>query len=336
MTKSNQKSIFRWVTFGCGGLFFFGFIGFSCLATAMTAVSDNLHLAGAPLNRDFIEVHQQGSDPLAGKLVSIQLSGPILESDSNALYGKGIATELMGMLDTAQKDESVKGVLVWIDSPGGSVTDSDLLLNRLKELAAKKPVLFLMDDMCASGCIYSAVGATEIWSHPTTVTGSIGVIIQGINFSEFLTRHGIQDRSITSGTHKAMLSPTRPENKESTQIMQTIVDQMYERFVMLVAENRNLPLNDVKAFSDGRLLTASQAKDVGLIDAIGQEKDALARLKELANAPEEIQIVRYVRQPSFYDLLQQMSPRPSMEAAVYQQLATWPKVMLMPQTQLIP
>lgn len=330
MTDNNRTPLFRWLTMGCGTLLVFGFVGFSCMTTAVAALSDNLQLANGQIGRPFVEVHQQGNRISTDKLVSIRLSGAILENDSNALYGQGIASELMEMLEAAIEDTTVKGILVSLDSPGGSVTDSDLLLHQVKKLAASKPVIFLMDDICASGCVYTAIGATEVWALPTTVTGSIGVVIQGINVHEFLSRHGIRDRSITSGEHKAMMSPTRPENKESTQIMQTIVNEMYDRFVTLVSEERKLPPDDVRTFADGRLLTAKQAKEVGLIDSIGRQDEALARLRVLANVTDDIQVVRYIRQPTFYDFLQQMVPPKPVEAAVVKQLLLGPKVMLMP------
>jgi protease IV len=331
MTEKKPARGFLYIVSGCAVSFvIFSFIGVSCASLALGAVSDNAGFSTFAQTSPVVEVLQKGSSQSPQKIALIKLSGTLIGNGASGLYSNGISQQLEDMLKLAKDDPMVAGVLLWVDSPGGSVTDSDIILEKIKTVAKEKPVLFLMDDICASGCVYAAIGATEIWALPTTITGSIGVIIQGLNVSEFLNRHGIQDHSITSGKHKALLSPTRPVNEESTKIVQGIVDSMYARFVSLIEQNRNLSMEAIKLFADGRIFTADQAKEFQLIDEVGTYEAALQRLQEMANTPSDVQIVRYKHQPTIYEFLQQNLSGGSFEAEMVQYLSVWPRVMLLP------
>ena len=145
--------------------------------------------------------------------------------------------------------------------------------------------------MCASGGYYISAGADEIFAEPTTITGSIGVILGGLNYSEFLRRYGVHDVSITSGPNKALLNSQGPVEKEHLKILQSTVDDMYKRFVGIVAKGRKLSLKTIKAknIADGRIFTSSQAKKLGLVDDIAYLDEVIDHArKKIGQADAEV------------------------------------------------
>jgi protease-4 len=260
------------------------------------------------------------------RLVRIPARGLLLEGGGPMGEGPGITRPLLDMLSQAERDPRVEGVLLELDTPGGSVTDSDLLHERVKALRGKgKRVHVLMGDLCASGGVYVAVAAERIQALPTAVTGSVGVVISAVNFSGLMERHGVQDTSVVSGPNKALLSPTRPVDPEHQRILQGIVDAMYARFVKLVAEGRGLAVERVQAFADGRLLTADQALAFGLIDAVGYADAALDALREAAGGG-PYEVVRYEVEPTLIDLLKARAAAPEPRS-VLGSLARPPRAM---------
>jgi protease-4 len=238
----------------------------------------------------------------------------LIEGSSGMGDGPGLTGPLREMLERAAEDTRVAGVLIELDTPGGSVTDSDLLHAQMGKLRdAGKKVHVLMGDLCASGGVYLAVGAERVQALPTTVTGSIGVMISGLNVAGLMARYGVEDTSVTSGPNKAMMSPTRAVEPEHQRILQGIVDAMYDRFVKLVSEGRKLPLERVKAFADGRLLTADEALAAGLVDAVGYADAAMDALREAAGEG-PFEVVRYDVEPSLFELLKARAAPPEPNA----------------------
>lgn len=249
--------------------------------------------------------------PGAKKLVIIDIRGPLMRSGG---FG-GATDDTLRMLERALDDEAVVGVLLRVDTPGGSVTDADLIhhqIGRLKK--TKRKVLVHMGDLCASGGYYLAAAADEIWALPTTVTGSIGVIISNIEVGGLLERFGVRDDSIASGRNKQLLSPFHPLTPEQRGLLQGIVDAMYQRFLEVVAEGRGIEVDAFRHLADGRVLTARTAEEAGLIDTIGYPEDALSRLKSMAGE-EVYHVVRYRSAPGLSDLLgvRAEAPRPLVE-----------------------
>jgi protease-4 len=244
------------------------------------------------------------------KIVEIPVRGAIIE-ESSSLSTTADSQTLVAQLQKALKDPQVKGVLIQANSPGGSVTASDKVYQAVVALReAKKPVVVLMHDTCASGCVYLAAPANLIVAHPTTVTGSIGVMMMTLNISKFLDHHGIQGVTITSKENKALLSPLQPIQPEHKQIVKVIIDEMFERFVGIVSKWRNIPKDDLLKFADGRIFIAAKAKDYKLIDAIGYRKDALKSLKELAKI-KDARIVTYRRQVGWSDIFRSYAQLPN-------------------------
>ena len=213
-----------------------------------------------------------------------------------------LSGDLHAALDFIEADDTVLGVLLRLDTPGGSVTDADLLhhrVGRLKDRGVK--VLTQMGDLCASGGVYLASVADEIWALPTSVTGSIGVIINTLNFSALMAQLGVADTSVTSGEHKQLLSPTQPPSEADRAILQQIVDQMHQRFIKVVAEGRGWPVERVAPLADGRIFSADQAMEVGLVDAIGYPEAAQERLLSMVGRG-PLRVVKIRPQRSLLDL----------------------------------
>ncbi len=199
-------------------------------------------------------------------------------------------------LEQAKKDGAVKAVIFSVDSPGGTIAASDEILHifeKFKKETGKKVVVH-MGAVCASGGYYVSSGADAIVAGPTTITGSIGVILQTFNVSETLDLLKIKNVTIKAGTNKDLLNPFRPLNEEHVRIIQNAIDQAYDRFVSVVAAGRNLPEEKVRELADGRIFTAAEALRLGLADRIGYLEDALDEARKLANAP-ELTLVRYER-----------------------------------------
>jgi protease IV len=243
-----------------------------------------------------------------GKVVLIELEGVIAPTVGTGglfgLSGVDLVESLQRQFDRAADDPQVKAVLLSIDSPGGTVTTSDQIWHMVQRFRKRtgKPVVVHMGSMCASGGYYVAVAADKLMCEPTTITGSIGVILSGLNFHELLERYGVQDVTIASGDNKALLSPTAPVSDEHREILQGLVSSMQARFVKLVAEGRSLSVEEVEAFADGRIVTAEQALELKMVDDIGYREDAFALARELARVP-QAQLIRYTRPPGLGDLL---------------------------------
>lgn len=249
---------------------------------------------------DGVEEIVEEARPGARKLVIIDIRGPLMRG--SGLAG-GVTGDALRMLDRAIEDDAVAGVLLRVDTPGGSVTDADLLHHRIGALKAKgRKVLVHMGDLCASGGYYLAVAAHEVWALPTTVTGSIGVIISNLELGGLLERFGVRDDSIASGRNKQLLSPFHPLTPEQRGLLQGIVDAMYQRFLEVVAEGRGLEIDAFRPLADGRVITAQTALDAKLVDRIGYPDEALDRLRAMAGE-DAYGVVRYRIAPGLGALL---------------------------------
>jgi protease-4 len=189
----------------------------------------------------------------------------------------------LNRVDKLIKDTYNKGIILYVNSPGGGVYESDELYLKLSEYQekTKRPVFVYMGSMAASGGYYISAGATKIYANRNTWTGSIGVIIGTLfDVSEFLTKYGVKATDITSGVNKGMGGYYEPMTPEQRAIFQGLVDEAYEQFVGVVADGRGKDVESIKAISDGRIYTAKQAVENGLIDEIATESDAYAKMKE--------------------------------------------------------
>ncbi|MBK8975950.1 MAG: signal peptide peptidase SppA [Planctomycetes bacterium] len=266
----------------------------------------------APLDEEdpsAYEVASIGGDSKASdRLLRIPIEGAIAEAASPLLGSKGgTVADVRRALRLARRDDSIRGVLLDINSPGGGVTDSDLIWREIEEFKreTRKPVLALLGDIAASGGYYVAAAADRILARQTTVTGSIGVIMSNLNFAEAARSIGVhQDVIVSERTpYKDIMSPFRAMTDDERAILRSIVDEMYDRFVDVVDRGRSgLTREQVVALADGRVYSAKQALAHGLVDGIATLDEAWTQLAELG----QIGSARYVeqrRRPSLTDLL---------------------------------
>lgn len=186
------------------------------------------------------------------------------------------------------QEREFPALLLRIDSPGGTVGDSQEIhaaLLRLRDKGCR--VVASFGNISASGGVYVGVAAETIVANPGTITGSIGVILRGNNLSELLDKIGIRFETVKSGAYKDILSPDRALSADERQLLQNLIDSSYNQFVAAVAEGRGLEPDAVKAFADGRVFSGAQAKDLGLVDELGDEELARVLAARLADLDEE-------------------------------------------------
>ena len=177
------------------------------------------------------------------------------------------------------EDDDIKAVILRINSPGGTMAGSEALYLGLREIAARKPLVAVMDTTAASGGYLAALAAERIVARNSTVTGSIGVILQTADVTQMLEELGVSTEAIKSAPLKGAPSPFEPLDEASRAASQAVVDDMYALFVDILAERRGLEPSEARALADGRIFTGRQAAAHGLIDEIGGEKEVRAWLK---------------------------------------------------------
>ena len=209
----------------------------------------------------------------------VHVEGTIDEDGTGTYNHEYILNSIDAMID----DPDNKGMILYLDTPGGSVFASDELYLKIKEYQEKteRPVYSSMQSMAASGGYYISAPCDKIIANRNCWTGSIGVTLGTMyDVSELLDNLGIKTTTITSGANKAMGSSVEPMTSEQQAIYQSLVEEAYEQFVEIVAEGRNMKLSKVKKLADGRIYTAKQAVENGLADKIGSLEDALADMKK--------------------------------------------------------
>jgi protease IV len=233
------------------------------------------------------------------KVLLVELAGVLAEEPIFTLESRpqvSLLARVREELEKAAEDARVKALVLRINSPGGTVTASDILYHEIKRFKDRRkvPVVASILDVGASGGYYAALAADRIVAHPTTVTGSIGVLMLTVNSSGLLEKIGVSADYITSGPRKDMGSPFRPLTPEERAIFQEVIDRLYGRFVALIVRERGLDEGRVRRFADGRIYTAAEALSLGLVDRIGYLEDALALAKEAAGIP-DAKVVTYHR-----------------------------------------
>ncbi len=220
------------------------------------------------------------------KIALINVEGLIVNARAAGLFscGDNPVSLFRERLDAAASDRRVKAVVLRINTPGGAVTASDIMHRDLMAFRREtgKPVVACLMDVAASGGYYLAVGCDRICAHPTTVTGSIGVIMNLFDAHGLLSLVGVKSEPIKSGPNKDLGSPTRAMTEAERALLQKMVNSFHEQFVQRVAEGRHLPLQRVRELADGRVYTGLEAKELGLVDEVGYLEDALERALEMA------------------------------------------------------
>jgi protease-4 len=295
----------RW-PFVVGGLVALGLVGlaFFSLVLILVAASDTT----APALYDEEYVSGDGTD----KIAVVPIEGVIAPAEDTlgGVLPTSTPEGLADALSQAGSDPSVAAVVLEINSPGGGVTASDEMHQSVLDFEENtgKPVVVSMQDVAASGGYYISTAADRIVANETTLTGSLGVIFEITNFAEAADKYGIKQVVIKSGKYKDIGSAFREMTPEEREIFQSIVDEMYSRFVDVISEGRNIPEGRVREIADGRVYSALQAKKLGLVDSFGELDEASAIAGNLAGTSDTT-VVRYVQQPTFRDtLLARLAP----------------------------
>jgi protease-4 len=236
------------------------------------------------------------SRPAAGKIVVIPLSGTITTGDSSLSSSSTITPKLVRYyLSRVEKDKAVKAIVFRIESPGGEIEPCQEILWEIERVKETKTIVVSMGGTAASGGYYISTPADKIVALPTTMTGSIGVISAVINIEGLLEKLGIQIEIFKGGKYKDMYRGFRELTPEEEEIMQQMVDEYYEQFVDVVAEGRELSKEEVRNLATGQLYSGAEAKELGLVDELGDLDTAIDLAAELAGI--ETAIVEYYQPP---------------------------------------
>ena len=269
---------------------------FSSLALNFGMYSAYLEYFGDPSGPQ--ERYHSGDRGAAdAKLALIRISGTIMPPFTD---------RILKSIKQARDDDSVKGVLLVINSPGGFVADSQQIYHRLTELRQKKPIVVSMESLAASGGYYVAMGAGEkgrIFAEPTTWTGSIGVIIPRYDASELAAKIGVKSEPLKTGPFKDALSPFHELSGDERKVWDNILEQSFDQFLRVIDDNRaNLKYDDVKELATGQIYTAKDAVKNGLVDEIGYEEDAIRELQKVTGL-EQARVITYHYQLGLAELL---------------------------------
>lgn len=327
-----------WRTFGL--IMFVGVIGFNLLVFMVMIGGAGILGGGQQDPHGVAEFPREGG--AGGKIAVIGVEGVIMEG-GGGLFGGGVdpVALVTDGLNRAAADDEVRAVIIEVNSPGGGVTASDHIHHAIVKFKERtgKPVVIYMKDLAASGGYYISAPADHIVANHTTLTGSIGVIIQGFNFHGTLTEvvKG-EDATIKAGGNKSMggmfTDPDSQEYAEGRALLQELVDEMHVHFKKIVKDGRGEKLSaDWETYCDGRVFSATTALKVGMIDEIGYFENAKAQAESLAGAT-DLAVVDYGRQVGLAALFGMTADRsqPKLEEAMSEQL----RAQLQEQLRLYP
>lgn len=256
-------------------------------------------------NADFYEtVLEEGS--LNERVVLLTVDGTIQDTGSaSSLFGGESYNHqfFLQQLKQVKEDDSVKAIVLQVNSPGGGVVESAEIYKEIKKIQEEtaKPIYVSMGSMAASGGYYISAPADKIFVNKETITGSIGVIMQSINYGKLAEKYGVEFVTIKSGPYKDIMSPTREMTDEERNMLQTMLNESYEDFVALVAEGRHMTVPEVKKVADGRIMNGRQAIEAGLADDFGFLEDVIQAIKTDYNL-EDAEVFEYGYSPSFSSL----------------------------------
>jgi protease-4 len=297
----------NWRLVGAAARNIFAIIGGAFLLMYVLLLLAIMIAGGAPSVEGFErEVVRTGAGDR--HLVEINISG-MIGAEGGLLFPGGPDSETVLQLRAVRKDPYAAGVLLRINSPGGGITASDVIYNEIQKVQESgRPVVALFEDLAASGGYYVAAPCDQIIAHPTSLTGSIGVLIVSYEISGLLEKLGINDQTITAGENKDMLSFSKPLEPDQRELVEEIVEEMHERFLTIVSKGREIPMEQLRPIADGRILLAQQALEAGLVDRLGYWEDAVDALAEKADV-QDAGVVRYRRPGGFLSALTAGGPQ---------------------------
>ncbi len=231
----------------------------------------------------------------------VRVEGVITHSDSSEFSNDAASGRVIADLEAAAGDDTVKAIILRVDSPGGTVTGSAQIYETIKSI--DKPVVVSMAGVAASGGYYVSAPADYIIARPDTTTGSLGVVLTLYDAQELAEKVGVKVNSITSGPNKTIGSPWEDMTAEQQEILEAFINESYDEFVRIVADGRHLDEETVRELADGRIYSGRQALEIGLVDELGNFDDAVAKAAALGGIAGEPRIVEYEHLPSIQDML---------------------------------
>ena len=283
--KLGCLSIFLFVAL-CASLF----VNFVLMVAAFQRLGSIREAEPIPRFREILL--QRGARASLDKIAVITMRG-LISSSLPGNVSDSMVDDMRAALQQARDDSRVKAIVLEIDSPGGEVTASDAIYSALVKARERKPVVVYMDSLAASGGYYVSCGGKFLMANETTITGSIGVIIQTLNYEQLFNKVGLASVIFKSGKFKDMLNGARPITPEERELAQNFIMKTYDKFLGIVAKERNLPADLLRnTIADGRILSGKEAFEHKLIDGLGELDDAFSKAKELGNAP-DARVVKY-------------------------------------------
>lgn len=293
----------RWIALAIAVGLFVVSVGFQFVSSIVTTDFQDMFKLPDSSKKFQEEVVEQGND---NKIAVLELEGVIQNTSSASLLNSSAYNHdrFLDMIENAGEDQTVDGIILRVNSPGGGVVESDEIHDKIVELKEEydKPVYVSMGNTAASGGYYVSSPADKIVAHPATLTGSIGVIMESLNYSEFADEHGIKFNTIKSGEFKDIMSASRKMTDDEREILQTMIDDMYADFVQVIVDGRDMSESKVRKLGDGRVYTGRQAKENGLVDALGSMDDTVAMM-EKDNGWTNAKVIKYKKGFEFNDFI---------------------------------
>jgi protease IV len=315
--EPKRRSVWPWivglVVLGGIGLFGLMIVGFFTALATCIKEGPSIAMRSGQFHKTVIR------DGGSASVAHIDLEGIITASPSRG--GVSMVDDFRELVEAAANDHKVKAIVIRINSPGGEVTASDRLHRIIQEADKKKPVVAYLDTIAASGGYYAACGSRRIIAHPTTFTGSIGVIMQSVKYGELFEKVGVSMETYKSGAMKDLLSGTRMTSPEEIALVNELVQETYTRFLGVVSASRGKSIDELRAspLTDGRIFSGSQALTAGMVDQNGFIDDAYDQAMQLAGVSGAT-IIRYTPKMGIFDALTQLGVSSRVEIDVSDRL----------------
>lgn len=297
---------------GCSGIVVAFFIGVALLilAFSLLELSSSINSFFVRIDRGYEPVEAVSNDAFKNKVVKISVKGPISFAERSSRFWeerKDSADSIVSAIERSAKDSKVRGLLLTVNSPGGEITACDIIdqaVQKFKNSSSNRYVVVYMQELAASGGYYISAHADKIVITPTTLTGSIGVIMQSYQYGDALRKLGVSDVTFTSGPMKDMLNPMHSVSPEVSNVVHSVIGELYDRFVGVIADGRHMSVEKVRELADGRIYTAKQAVEAGLADKIGYMDEVEKTFKELGLS--EYEITEYFEEKDFMENLKDL------------------------------
>ncbi|MFJ7678801.1 signal peptide peptidase SppA [Peribacillus sp. NPDC097198] len=293
----------RWAALGIAAVLFFVSIGVGLATTLFATDTESVFEDFFASDSGFYEEVIEGEDP-TNVIAVLDVEGTIQDTGEASLLSSETYNhrDFMDKLQMAEENDNIKGIILRVNSPGGGVVESAEIYDKILDIKkVKKPVYVSMGSMAASGGYYISAPADKIFASPETMTGSLGVIMQGYNYEKLAEKYGVEFETIKSGTYKDIMSPTREMTDDERKILQNMIDNSYDQFVKIIANGRGMSEKEVRKIADGRIYDGRQAKEVHLIDDFGHLDDVIAAMKNDIGQ-KNAQVIRYTGEAGFGSL----------------------------------